>query len=113
MPLEAAEKLALMVSPFAPHLGEECWRTLGRAESLANAAWVEWDEAKCVEATATVAVQVNGKMRGKVQLAADAAEADATAAAFEQPGVAKFTDGKEIKKVIYVPSKILNIVVAK
>ena len=112
-PRDACEKLALMVSPFAPHLGEECWSLLGHPESLARADWVTWDEALCVDSTVTLAVQVNGKMRGKVTLAADASEADAKALAFAEPGVAKFTDGKEIKKVIYVPGKILNVVVAK
>ena len=112
-PRDACERLALMVSPFAPHLGEECWSLLGHPESLAYSDWVAWDEALCVDATVTVAVQVNGKMRGKVTLAADAPEAEAKELAFAEPGVAKFTDGKDIKKVIYVPSKILNIVVGK
>ena len=76
-PREACEKLALMVSPFAPHLGEECWSVLGHSDSLAGHDWVEWDEAKCVDATVTMAVQVNGKVRAKISLAPDAAEDDA------------------------------------
>jgi leucyl-tRNA synthetase len=109
-PREACEKLALMVSPFAPHLGEECWSVLGHADSLAGHDWVEWDEAKCVDATVTMAVQVNGKVRAKISLAPDAAEDDAKELAFAEEGVVKFTEGKDVKKVIYVPGKILNIV---
>ncbi|KAH8052054.1 hypothetical protein JL722_10501 [Aureococcus anophagefferens] len=112
-PADACEKLALMVSPFAPHLGEECWRLLGHAESLAYAPWVEWDEAKCVDATVTMAVQVNGKVRATIELAPDAPEDEARALGLGDAAVAKFTDGKDIKKVIYVPGKILNVVVAK
>jgi leucyl-tRNA synthetase len=109
-PREACEKLALMVSPFAPHLGEECWSVLGHSDSLASHAWVEWDEAKCVDATVTMAVQVNGKVRAKISLAPDAAEDAAKELAFAEEGVQKFTEGKDVKKVIYVPGKILNIV---
>merc|ERR1719201_1713676 len=112
-PREACEKLALMVSPFAPHLGEECWAVLGHSESLAYAPWVEWDEAKCVDATVTMAVQVNGKVRATIELAPDAPEDEARALGLGDAAVAKFTDGKDIKKVIYVPGKILNVVVAK
>jgi len=112
-PADACEKLALMVSPFAPHLGEECWKLLGHAESLAYAPWVEWDEAKCVDATVTMAVQVNGKVRATIELAPDAPEDEARALGLGDAAVAKFTDGKDIKKVIYVPGKILNVVVAK
>merc|ERR1711871_1872908 len=110
IPREAVENLALMVSPFAPHLGEECWKVLGHSDSLASHAWVEWDEAKCVDATVTMAVQVNGKVRAKISLAPDAAEDAARELAFAEEGVQKFTEGKDIKKVIYVPGKILNIV---
>ena len=113
VPREACEKLCLMVSPFAPHLGEECWRLLGHADSLASHEWITWDEAKCVDSVVEMAVQVNGKVRGKISLAPDAAEDAAKALAFAEEGVVKFTEGKEVKKVIYVPGKILNIVVAK
>ena len=83
---------------------------LGHAESLAGHDWVEWDEAKCVDATVTMAVQVNGKVRAKISLAPDAAEDAAKELAFAEEGVVKFTEGKDVKKVIYVPGKILNIV---
>jgi len=109
-PLYACERLAVMVSPFAPHLGEECWALLGKGESLAVEPWVKWDEGKCVDAFATVAVQVNGKVRTTLQLAPDAPRDEVEALALGDPAVAKFTDGKDIKKVIYVAGKIVNIV---
>ena len=86
------------------------WAVLGHSESLAGHDWVEWDEAKCVDATVTMAVQVNGKVRAKISLAPDAAEDAAKELAFAEEGVQKFTEGKDVKKVIYVPGKILNIV---
>merc|ERR1719506_3425502 len=73
-PTDACEQLAKMVSPFAPHLGEECWKVLGHSQSLAHEPWVDWDEALCVDATATVAVQVNGKVRATIELAPDASQ---------------------------------------
>merc|ERR1712003_81551 len=66
IPLEAVEKLVLMVSPFAPHLGEECWSILGNEESLAYHPWVEFDEDLCVDDTISMGVQVNGKARGEI-----------------------------------------------
>lgn len=110
VPLEAVEKLTLMVSPFAPHLGEECWSILGHKESLAYHPWVEYDEALCIDDTITMGVQVNGKARGEITIPADAEEAVAVAAAKEVEKVQNQLDGKEIKKIIYVPGRILNII---
>ena len=110
VPHEAAEKLALMVSPFAPHLGEECWSILGHEESLAYHPWVEYDEALCVDDTIKMGVQVNGKARGEIEIAKDADQETAMAAAMEQERVVAQVDGKDIKKIIYVPGRILNIV---
>lgn len=110
VPLEAAQKLTLMVSPFAPHLGEECWSILGNTESLAYHPWVEYDEDLCVDDTVTMGVQVNGKARGEITIAADADQEVAMAAAQEVEKVQNQITGKEIKKVIYVPGKILNII---
>jgi leucyl-tRNA synthetase len=110
VPREAAEKLTLMVSPFAPHLGEECWSILGNEESLAYHPWVEYDEALCVDDTIKMGVQVNGKARGEIEIAKDADQETAMAAAMEQERVVAQVDGKDIKKIIYVPGRILNIV---
>ena len=99
-----------MVSPFAPHLGEECWSLLGNEESLAYHPWVEYDEELCVDNTVTMGVQVNGKARGEITIAVDADQEVAMAAAQEVERVKANLDGKDIKKIIYVPGRILNIV---
>lgn len=110
VPTEAAEKLALMVSPFAPHLGEECWSMLGHNESLAYHPWVEYDEELCIDTAVTIGVQVNGKARGEITIAKDANEDTVIKAAKEVERVQAQLDGKEIKKIIYVPERILNII---
>ena len=110
VPREAAEKLALMVSPFAPHLGEECWSLLGHDESLAYHPWVEYDEELCVDNTVKMGVQVNGKKRGEIEIPKDADQEGAMAEAMKVQGVLNQVNGKDIKKVIYVAGRILNIV---
>ena len=110
VPTEAVEKLVLMVSPIAPHLGEECWRLLGHETSLAFEPWIEYDEALCVDDTVAMGVQVNGKTRAEIQIAVDADQETAMAAAFDQVKVKAQLEGKSIKKIIYVAGRILNIV---
>jgi len=110
VPREAAKKLVLMVSPFAPHLGEECWSILGHEESLAYHPWVEYDEALCVDNTIKMGVQVNGKTRGEIEIAKDADQDGAMAEAMKVQSVFNQVDGKDVKKIIYVPGRILNIV---
>jgi len=110
VPREAAEKLALMVSPFAPHLGEECWSLLGHEGSLAYHSWVEYDEALCVDNTVKMGVQVNGKKRGEIEIPKDADQDGAMTEAMKVQSVSNQIDGKDVKKIIYVPGRILNIV---
>jgi len=110
VPREAAEKLALMVSPFAPHIGEECWSALGHDESLAYHPWVEFDESLCVDDTVVIGVQVNGKKRGEIEIAADADQETAMAEAMKDAKVSNQLDGKDVKKIIFVKGRILNIV---
>ena len=110
VPLEAAEMISLMVSPFAPHLGEETWSMLGNKESLAYHPWVEYDEELCVDDTITMGVQVNGKARGEITIGKEADQDTAVAAAKEVSRVTAQLEGKEVKKVIYVPGRILNII---
>eukprot|EP00804_Cyclotella_cryptica_P025883 CCRYP_002736-RA/>CCRYP_002736-RA protein AED:0.03 eAED:0.03 QI:266/1/1/1/1/1/3/216/914 len=111
VPWEAAEKLTLMVSPFAPHLGEECWNLLGHDKSLAYHPWVEYDEALCVDNTVTIGVQVNGKKRGEIEISVDADQEVAVEQAMKVQTILNQVDGKEVKKVIFVPGRILNIIV--
>ena len=103
--------LTLLVSPFTPHLGEDLWRGLGHDTSLAYEPWPTWDEALCVDDVIEVAVQVNGKVRGRVTLGRAASEDEARAAALAADGVGAYTAGKSVKKFIYVPGKIINLVV--
>jgi leucyl-tRNA synthetase len=110
IPMEAVEKLVLMVSPFAPHLGEEGWNMLGHSESLAYHPWVEYDEELTIDTTITMGVQVNGKARGEITIEKDADQDTAVAAARQVDRVQIHLEGKEIKKIIYVPGRILNIV---
>jgi leucyl-tRNA synthetase len=111
IPRDAVLPLILLVSPFAPHLGEELWSRTGHGESLAYEPWPAYDEALCSDDVVELPVQVNGKVRGKVVLAKAAPEGDARAAALAVESVAGFTSGKQIKKFIYVPGKIVNLVV--
>lgn len=110
VPREAAEKLAIMVSPFAPHLGEECRSMLGFDGSLAYEPWVEYDDALCVDNTIKMGVQVNGKVRGEIEILKDADQETAMKEAMKQSRVEAQLEGKEIKKIIFVPGRILNIV---
>jgi leucyl-tRNA synthetase len=111
VPREAAKKLVLMVSPFAPHLGEECWSLLGHDESLAYHPWVEYDEALCVDDTVRMGVQVNGKTRGEIVIPKDADQDGAMAEAMKVQSVFNQVDGKDVKKIIFVQGRILNIIV--
>ena len=110
VPIEAAEKLALLVSPFAPHLGEECWNMLGHEESLAYHPWVKYNEELCIDDEITMGVQVNGKTRGEIIIARETDQDTAVAAARAIEKVEFHLNGKEIKKIIYVPERILNII---
>ena len=117
VPKIAIKNLALLVSPFAPHVAEEMWDLLGYntqgKHCIAKADWPEYDEALCVENTAVVAIQVSGKVRSKLEVAKDLDQESMLALAMEEPQIQKWVDNKEVKKVIYVPGKILNIVVGK
>ncbi|MCB2106574.1 MAG: leucine--tRNA ligase, partial [Rhodobacteraceae bacterium] len=104
--------LAQLINPLAPHIAEEIWATLGNANPLVDSAWPKHDPAMLEESTVTVAVQVNGKLRGTITVAknADKAIYESTALALE--GVQKYLGGKPPRKVIVVPEKIVNIVAA-
>jgi leucyl-tRNA synthetase len=99
-----------ILSPYAPHLAEELWRRLGCTESIADAEWPAVDEAALVTDTLEIAVQVMGKLRGTIAVAANADKATILAAAKAQPNVAKWLDGKTIIKEIVVPGRLVNFV---
>ena len=99
-----------LVNPFAPHVSEELWEVMGFGGMLAVAPWVSYDEAKTVDSTIEVPVQICGKLRATVTIAKDADSATAIAAAKADEKVQEMLDGKQIIKEIYVPGKIINIV---
>jgi len=99
-----------LLCPFAPHICEEMWEALGHKGLCATADWPEYDEAKTQDATVEIAVQICGKVKSTIRIAADAKQDDAIAAAKADEKIAALLDGKTIVKEIYVPGKILNIV---
>jgi leucyl-tRNA synthetase len=106
------EGLVVMLAPFAPHFAEESWERLGHDTSIFDARWPGWDEGLVVEDQVEVAVQVNGKTRGKVTVARDEEQGAVVEAAQRDAAVKRFTEGKELRKVVYVPNRLLNLVVA-
>ena len=111
VPREAVEKLILCLSPFAPHLAEELWKGAGHEGSLALAPWPDFDPAQCLDDVVEIPVQVNGKVRGKITLPREASEAEARDAALADEAVKKSIGGKAVRKVVYVPGRILNVIV--
>lgn len=109
---ELMEKFVVLVSPIAPHIAEELWAKLGHKGSIAFAPWPKADPRWLVSDTMKIVVQVNGKLRGQFECSASAAEADVFAQALTLEEVKKFMEGKELKKKIYVPKKLVNFVVA-
>jgi leucyl-tRNA synthetase len=110
-PREVAEMVVLALAPFAPHMAEEMWERLGHSESLVWAPYPEADPALLVLETSSVAVQVNGKLRGVVEVPAGADQSLAEEAARGEEKVAAALDGKTVRRVIYVPDRLINFVV--
>ena len=108
---EALSAVVRMLYPITPHICFELWQTLGYETAIDTAEWVKADESAMVEDEKLIVVQVNGKVRGKVTVAADADEENVKTIAFADENVKKFTDGQQIVKVIYVAGKLLNVVV--
>ena len=108
---EALSAVVRMLYPITPHICFELWKALGNESNIDHAEWVKADEAAMVEDEKLIVVQVNGKVRGKVTVAADADEETVKTVAFADENVKKFTDNTQIVKVIYVPGKLLNVVV--
>jgi len=111
VPRDWFEAFVKVLAPFAPHVAEELWERLGHKDSLTYAPWPKYDEAKIARETLTIAVQVSGKLRGTIEVARDAAEAEILAAAKAEPKVQEFLAGKAIKREVYVKGKLVNLVV--
>jgi len=110
-PLEYALGFIKLLNPIAPFMTEEIWEKLGHNESIANAKWPEYDEAKTIVNDLTIGVQVNGKLRGTININVDEDEDSIKEKAYSDENVRKFIDGKEIVKTIIIKGKIVNIVV--
>ena len=108
---QAMDLLALMLAPMAPHLAHELWDQAGHDTLLAEEAWPEWDPDLVVEQTVTMVVQVNGKVRDRIEVPADISEEDATALALASERVAKYLDGAEPNRVVVRPPHLVNVVV--
>ena len=108
---DTARQFIRLLGPFAPHLAEEIWKLLGAEESIALAQWPVYDESHLVESMKEYPVMINGKLRLKLNVPADTAKDALEKMALEHETTLKWTEGKTPKKVIVVPSKIVNIVV--
>jgi leucyl-tRNA synthetase len=110
-PRAVLEPFVLLLAPYAPHLAEELWSRLGHSESVAYESWPVADPAYLIQDMITVVVQVNGKVRDQLEVATDAPEQDVKEAALGSAKVAQWTEGKQIVKTIYVPGKLVSVVV--
>jgi leucyl-tRNA synthetase len=109
---EALEIVVLMLSPITPHISHYLWQQLGHDEAIVNVAWPEIDESAMLQDKVELMVQVNGKLRSKISVAADANKETIEALALADESVQRFIDGNEIRKIIVVPGRLINIVVA-
>jgi len=107
---EGLEAVALLLAPITPHISHALWQQLGHAEPIIDATWPQVDQAALVQDSLTLVVQVNGKLRGEIQVAASASREEVEAAARANENVLRFTAGTTIRKVIVVPGKLVNIV---
>ena len=101
------------MSPFAPHISEELWQRLGHKDTIFDAAWPEFNESKTIDESITLILQVNGKLRDKLDVPRGLSRDDLERFARESANVKKHTEGKEIRKVIVVPDKLVNVVVGE
>ena len=108
---DAAEKLVLILSPFAPHICEEMWQHLGHEKSIYDEAWPSYDESKIVKDEVEIVVQINGKIKEKLNVQANLDKATFEKTVMEDDRVKALLDGVSVIKVIAVPDKLLNVVV--
>lgn len=108
---EALELAVLMLSPIIPHACHALWNELGHVGAIVDQPWPKMDAQALTQDTLEIVVQVNGKLRGRINIAAKASEAEARSAALADENVSKWVEGKEVRKFVYVPGKLINIVV--
>jgi leucyl-tRNA synthetase len=107
----ALESLTLLLAPFAPHIAEEVWEELSHENSVHISSWPQWDDKLVAEEVITLAVQVNGKVRSEIVVSADVTEDEALAAAKADDKIISHLEGKRIKKEIYVPGRLVSLVI--
>ena len=108
---EAVEAVVVLLSPFVPHIAEELWHILGKPNSIFKTKWPEYDRSAIVEDVVTMVVQVNGKLRSRVEVSSEIEEEDLKVRVLEDPQIKEITKGKTVKNFIVVPKKLVNIVV--
>ena len=108
---EVFDSMVLMLAPIIPHVCHKLWEELGHDSIIIDHSWPEIDESALVQDSIEMVIQVNGKLRGKMQISADADKASCEASALENDQVKRFIDDQAIRKVIVVPGKLVNIVV--
>ena len=108
---ECVEKFLLMLAPIAPHISEEMWERTGRRYSIHQQPFPSWDEELAAEDTITLVVQVNGKVRDRLEVPADIEQEAAQELALASPRVKSYTEGKSVGKAVYVPGRLVNLVV--
>jgi len=111
VPREIIPTCSLLLAPYAPHIAEELWELAGNPESLAHEAWPSYDESYLVQDMITIVVQVNGKVRAKLDVSSTAGQSEVERMALTEDNVTKWLEGKAPKKVIYVPGKLVSVVV--
>jgi leucyl-tRNA synthetase len=104
--------LILLLAPLAPHLAEELWQHLGQTRSVHLAEWPDFDAVDLVEDQIEIAVQVNGKVRGRLMVGVDWTDRQVQEAALAHQALAPYVSGHEIKKVVVIPTRLVNVVVA-
>ena len=113
VPKSIAERFVLLISPFAPHFGEELWSRLGHSKTLAYEAWPTFDPALTMMETITVAVQVNGKLRDTLDVSPDTEKSELLALAKQSHKVAQYLTGKKVQREVVVPNRLVNFVVSE
>lgn len=111
IPRKYIETLILLLAPFAPHITEELWESIGNAYSVYNQRYPEYDEEKTKDESKTIGIQVNGKLRGEITVTESDTEASVKEKVLSEENIKKYTDEKEIVKFIYIPNKIVSIIV--
>jgi leucyl-tRNA synthetase len=109
--IHSFRNLLALLAPFAPHMTEELWRELGEKQSIHLSPWPEYDEALTHDEKVKIAVQVNSRVRAEIAVSAGESEEEVKQKAMAEPVLAKYVKGVKIKKIVYIPGRLINIVI--